>query len=93
MNTGRWKDRGKIPVEIRLLGCRPAGETPLSAPIVQTAAAVTKTADYSMSFKFPAITIGGGGEQIGSAHSLEEVFDSTGSRKGTQVLAVALVPQ
>ena len=103
----RWKNKGKISVEIKLLGYRPAGETPASAPIVQTATAVGKSlgfesrigegstdSNYPMSFKFPAITIGGGGEQIGSAHSLEEAFDSTGSWKGTQralLLAVALV--
>ena len=103
----RWKNKGKIAVEIKLLGYRPAGETPESAPIVQTSVAVSKAlgfdqrlgegstdSNYPMSFKMPAITIGGGGTQMGSAHSLEEAFDSTDSWKGTQralLLAVALV--
>ena len=103
----RWKNKGKIAVEIKLLGYRPAGETMESAAIVQTSLAVSKAlgfdpklgegstdANYPMSFKMPAITIGGGGTQIGSAHSLEEAYDSTDSWKGTQralLLAVALV--
>jgi tripeptide aminopeptidase len=102
----RWKNKGKIAVEIKLLGYRPAGETPESAPIVQTAKAVGKAlgyevrlgegstdSNYPMSFKAPAITIGGGGTGTG-AHSLDEAFDSTDSWKGTQralLLAVALV--
>ena len=103
----RWKNKGKIAVEIKLLGYRPAGETPESAAIVQTSTAVSKAlgfdarlgegstdSNYPMSFKMPAITIGGGGMQMGSAHSLEEAFDTTDSWKGTQralLLAVALV--
>lgn len=102
----RWKNKGKIAVEIKLLGYRPAGETPESAAIVQTAKAVGKAlgyevrlgegstdSNYPMSFKAPAITIGGGGTGTG-AHSLDEAFDSTDSWKGTQralLLAVALV--
>jgi len=102
----RWKNKGKIAVEIKLLGYRPAGETPEAAPIVQTAKAVGKAmgyevrlgegstdSNYPMSFKAPAITIGGGGTGTG-AHSLDEAFDSTDSWKGTQralLLAVALV--
>ena len=102
----RWKNKGKIAVEIKLLGYRPAGETPESAAIVQTAEAVGKAlgyevrlgegstdSNYPMSFKAPAITIGGGGTGTG-AHSLDEAFDSTDSWKGTQralLLAVALV--
>jgi tripeptide aminopeptidase len=102
----RWKNKGKIAVEIKLLGYRPAGETPEAASIVQTAKAVGKAlgyevrlgegstdSNYPMSFKAPAITIGGGGTGTG-AHTLDEGFDSTDSWKGTQralLLAVALV--
>ena len=102
----RWKNKGKIAVEIKLLGYRPAGETPESAAIVQTAKSVAKAlghearvgegstdSNYPMSFKAPAITIGGGGTGTG-AHSLDEAFDSTDSWKGTQralLLAVSLV--
>ena len=102
----RWKNKGKIAVEIKLLGYRPAGETAESAAIVQTAKGVAKAlgyearigegstdSNYPMSFHAPAITIGGGGASTG-AHSLDETFDSTDSWKGTQralLLAVALV--
>ena len=102
----RWKNKGKIAVEIKLLGYRPAGDTPEGAPIVQAAKAVGKAlghevrlgegstdSNYPMSFKAPAITIGGGGSGTG-AHTLDEAFDSAESWKGTQralLLAVALV--
>ena len=102
----RWKNKGKIAVDIKLLGYRPAGETPETAPIVQTSNAVSKAlgfeprlgegstdSNYPMSFKAPAITIGGGGTGTG-AHSIDEAFDSNDSWKGTQralLLAVALV--
>ncbi len=104
--NARWKDKGKIAVELKMLGNRPAGETPESAPIVKTALAVSKAlgfesgvgegstdSNYPMSLNIPAITIGGGGRGEG-AHSPEESFDITGSWKGTQraiLLAVALV--
>jgi hypothetical protein len=45
-----------------------------------------------MNMGIPAITIGGGGKGTG-AHSLNEVYDSTDSWKGTQralLLAVTL---
>jgi tripeptide aminopeptidase len=104
--NARWKDKGKIAVEIRMLGNRPAGETAESAPIMKTALAVSKAlqfdsqvgegstdSNYPMSLNIPAITIGGGGRGEG-AHSPEESFDITDSWKGTQraiLLAVALV--
>ena len=104
--NARWKNKGKISVEIRMLGNRPAGETPESAPIMKTALAVSKAmnfeisvgegstdSNYPMSLGVAAITIGGGGRGEG-AHSPEESFDITDSWKGTQraiLLAVALV--
>src|SRR5947207_44367 len=42
----RWKNKGKIAVDIKLLGYRPAGETPESAPIVKTSAAVSKALGF-----------------------------------------------
>lgn len=104
--NARWKDKGKISLELKMLGNRPAGETPESAPIMKTAMAVSKAlgfesgvgegstdSNYPMSLGVPAITIGGGGKGEG-AHSPEESFDITDSWKGSQraiLLAVALV--
>lgn len=104
--NARWKDKGKIALELKRLGNRPAGETPENAPILKTALAVSKAlgfeagvgegstdSNYPMSLGIPAITIGGGGKGEG-AHSPEESFDITDSWKGSQraiLLAIALV--
>ena len=104
--NARWKDKGKIALELKRLGNRPAGETPENAPILKTALAVSEAlgfeagvgegstdSNYPMSLGIPAITIGGGGKGEG-AHSPEESFDITDSWKGSQraiLLAVALV--
>jgi acetylornithine deacetylase/succinyl-diaminopimelate desuccinylase-like protein len=101
----RWSRPGSITVVKELVGNRPAGETPSSSPIVQTALAVGRTlglspaltegstdANLPISLKIPAITIGGGGSGA-NAHALSESFDTTDSWKGTQnavLLAIAL---
>jgi len=104
--NGRWKDKGKIALDLKMLGNRPAGETAESAPIMKTALAVSKAlgfesgvgegstdSNYPMSLNIPAITIGGGGRGE-AAHSPEESFDITDSWKGSQraiLLVVSLV--
>jgi tripeptide aminopeptidase len=101
----RWGGKGAVSVSPEMVGLRPAGNTAESAPIVQTAIAVSKSlslpvrlgegstdANVPMNLNIPAITIGGGGKGTG-AHSLNETYDSTDSWKGTQralLLAVAL---
>jgi tripeptide aminopeptidase len=103
--NARWGDKGKLSVRKEKVGDRPAGNTPESSMIVQTALAATKAlgltaqlgegstdANYPMSLHIPAITIGGGGTGAG-AHSLGESFDASNSWRGTQralLLAVAL---
>ena len=104
----RWSRPGMITAIKELVGDRPAGETPSSSPIVQTALAVGRTlgvapaltegstdANLPISMKIPAITIGGGGSASNS-HALSESFDSTDSWKGTQnavLLAIALTQE
>lgn len=101
----RWNNKGPITVSPEMVGLRPAGNTPASAPIVKTAVAVSKAlgvtgrigegstdSNVPMNMGIPAITIGGGGKGSG-AHSLNETYDSTDSWKGTQralLLAVSL---
>ncbi len=103
--NARWSNRGQLSVTVDLVGDRPAGRTPDDSYIVRTAADATRAlgaaaelgagstdANYPMSLKIPAITIGGGGSARG-AHSLAESFDSTDSWRGTEralLLAVAL---
>lgn len=100
----RWNN-GRLTVTKELVGDRPAGRTPESAAIVQTAVAVNTAlglpiglgegstdANIPMSLGIPAITIGGGGKGQG-AHSPAEAFDTTDSWKGTErvlLLVIAL---
>jgi acetylornithine deacetylase/succinyl-diaminopimelate desuccinylase-like protein len=102
--NARWSE-GRLTVDRQLVGERPAGRTPETAPIVQAAASVTSALGFPvsldegstdsnipMSLGIPAVTIDGGGRGAG-AHALTETFDSTDSWKGTQravLLAIAL---
>jgi acetylornithine deacetylase/succinyl-diaminopimelate desuccinylase-like protein len=101
----RWGQPGMITVTKELVGDRPAGETPVSSPIVRTAQAVGEAlglsvtlgegstdANLPISLKIPAITIGAGGRGM-DGHSLSESFDTTDAWKGTQnalLLSIAL---
>jgi tripeptide aminopeptidase len=101
----RWNNKGDLTVDPKLVGDRPAGQTPADSPIVRAAISVTKALDLPvsldesstdanvpMSLSIPGITIDGGGRSTG-AHALTESFDSTDSWKGTQralLVAIAL---
>jgi tripeptide aminopeptidase len=103
--NARWNDKGRVTVEKRLVGDRPAGQTSVTSPIVQAALSVSRAlglkssldegstdSNIAMSLGIPAITIDGGGRGTG-AHALEETFDTTDSWQGTQravLLAIAL---
>lgn len=86
-NGIRSTREGTITVEIRTLGDRPAGNTPVDADIVQYATAALRAngfapkhhasstdANIPMSLGIPAIKIGSGGTG-GRAHSLGEWID------------------
>ncbi len=93
----RWKDKGKLSVKVDQIGVRPAGQTPMSAAIVNAASGSIKAlklgepefsssssdSNVPMHLGIPAITIGGGGIDKG-AHSLSESDDVTDSYKGVQ---------
>jgi acetylornithine deacetylase/succinyl-diaminopimelate desuccinylase-like protein len=91
----RWKDRGRISADRKLVGDRPGGSVPESSPIVQAAVSVTRAlglpvdvdegstdSNIPISLGIPAVTIDGGGSSTGT-HSLDETFDSTDSWQGT----------
>ncbi len=104
--NARWNKPGQITVEKKLVGDRPAGNTPENSPIVRaglaTATALGFTANLGegstdsntpMSLHIPAITIGGGGRGNDS-HALTESFDMTDAWQGTQhamLLVITLV--
>lgn len=101
----RWGGHATISSVIDLVGDRPAGSTPATSPIVETAQAVARElglvaslsegstdANVPMSRRIPAIAIGGGGWSDDS-HAPQESFDMTESWKGTVnavLLTVAL---
>jgi len=94
--NARWGKAGAITVVKELVGDRPAGSTPESAPIVKNGLAVATVLGFSanlgeastdsnlpMSLKIPAITVGGGGRGR-DGHALTESYDTTDSWMGTQ---------
>jgi tripeptide aminopeptidase len=96
---------GAVSLRRELVGDRPAGSIPSSAPIVRTAQAVARAlrleapisesssdANLPLSLGIPAIAIGAGGQSYDS-HAVTEWFDTTDAWKGTEnalLLAVAL---
>jgi di/tripeptidase len=98
-NKARSTGQGRIELDIKLIGDRPSGEIPVSAPIVQTATAVVRAFGmnpfYSMSstdsnipisMGIPGITLDSGGRG-GRAHALDEWIDvdKAASVKGINV--------
>ncbi|MBY0504738.1 MAG: M20/M25/M40 family metallo-hydrolase [Bryobacteraceae bacterium] len=85
-NAARSTAQGKIKMEAKLIGDRPAGETPRNSPLVETIAAVVRAfglkpsysisstdSNIPISLGIPAATIGRG--KGGRQHSLDEWVD------------------
>ncbi len=101
----RWGGGRTLIVTKELVGDRPAGSLPESAPLVKKAMEVllalgfsgptgvgSSDANYPLSLGIPSLDIGGGGRGT-EAHALGESFDTTDSWKGTQralLLVIAL---
>ncbi|CAN5841487.1 M20/M25/M40 family metallo-hydrolase [soil metagenome] len=92
----RWNDKGKIALDIKLIGDRPTGNQSQDLPLIKLAASANKYMNIENDFGFsstdsnlpislgiPAITIDGGGIGRG-AHSLDEEWDSKDSYIGSQ---------
>lgn len=93
----RWRAGARLTVTKQVIGDRPAGSLPASAPIVQTVQAAARAilgtsvplsegssdANLPLSLGIPAVTIGGGG-QGEDVHAASEWWDPTDSWKGTQ---------
>jgi acetylornithine deacetylase/succinyl-diaminopimelate desuccinylase-like protein len=104
-NAARSTGVGRVQVEWKLIGDRPWGETPRSAPIVETAAAVVRhfgdvpsfgagstDANIPISLGIPAIAIDSGG-LAGRSHATDEWIDveKAASLRGVQSALVLLV--
>lgn len=96
---------GGMPVEVRIIGHRPAGELPAGARIVEVFRAVdahlgiqtsiqrsSTDANIPISLGIEAAAIGGGGSS-GASHSLREWYDPAGRELGLKraLLALALL--
>ena len=86
-NRARLTSQGRIEVDVKLIGDRPFGQTPMNAPIVQTAAGVIQAlgmnptygssstdSNIPMSLGIPAMTLESGGTG-GRNHTLDEWID------------------
>jgi tripeptide aminopeptidase len=83
-----------LQVKVHLLGARPTGETPPSAPIVKLAQEATRLfgvhprldqsstdSNLPISLGIPAITLGAGGKS-GCSHTLDEWYEPLGREDG-----------
>lgn len=99
-NAARSTREGRVTADPTVIGDRPCGETPLDAPILQTATAVVKAfglrpsygisstdSNVPMSLGIPAITIGRGAG--GRSHSPDEWTD-VGKPDAVQAVRVAV---
>jgi tripeptide aminopeptidase len=86
-NRARSTSQGRVTVDVRLIGDRPFGQIPVSAPIVQTASAIIQgygmnvtygmsstDSNIPMSMGIPSITLESGGTG-GRNHTLDEWID------------------
>jgi len=86
-NRARSTREGPVTLDLKLVGDRPSGQTPRTAPIIQTAAAAIRAmggtprfsysstdANLPISLGIPAMTIDSGGLG-GRAHALDEWID------------------
>jgi acetylornithine deacetylase/succinyl-diaminopimelate desuccinylase-like protein len=104
-NAARSIASGIVTAEIARVGDRPAGETPVGAPIRDIAAAAVAAEGYAPHFEFsstdanlpmslgiPALKVGAGGRG-GRAHSLEEWLDvePTESLRGMRTTLAAIL--
>jgi acetylornithine deacetylase/succinyl-diaminopimelate desuccinylase-like protein len=104
-NARRSTKEGAISVDLKLIGDRPSGVTPVDQPLVQIASAVMKKngltpifvttstdANIPISLGIPAITIAAGGNGSGY-HSLKEWtdVDKSPSVKGIETALVVLL--
>ena len=102
-NAARSTKEGKVEADVKLIGDRPSGETPVNSPLVQNATAVLKAfgltphygisstdSNIPISLGIPAITIGRGPSE--RSHALDEWTDveKSSAVKAAQI-ALAIV--
>ena len=95
-NAQRRRGTRALEIEIRLIGDRPTGETPVHSHIVRAARAATRIlgetaelvasstdANVPIALGIPAIAIGAGGES-GGTHTIDEWYTNDGGAEGLE---------
>ncbi|MGH9901469.1 MAG: M20/M25/M40 family metallo-hydrolase, partial [Pyrinomonadaceae bacterium] len=93
-NTARRPGTPPLELDVKLIGDRPSGETPLGAPLVRLAEEATRAlghnprfdcsstdSNVAISLGIPAVTVGAGGAS-GNSHTLDEWYDPRGRDLG-----------
>lgn len=93
-NAGRRAGDPPLELDMRLIGDRPSGETPVDATLVRIAEEATRAfgfrprldrsstdSNIAISLGIPAVTLGTGGAS-GNSHTLDEWFDPRGRETG-----------
>lgn len=95
-NNKRKRGTPALQLDVRVIGDRPGGETPVNSSLVRIARAVTRhfgsapelvasstDANIPIALGVPAITIGAGGES-GGTHTLDEWYTNTNGAEGIE---------
>lgn len=102
-NAARRRGTPTLQLEIRVIGDRPCGETPVNSAIVRAARAATRLlgdhaemvasstdANVPIALGIPAIAIGAGGES-GGTHTLDEWYTNDGGPEGIERCLLAVL--
>lgn len=102
-NGRRRRGTRALDLRVELIGDRPSGETPASAPIVAAARAATRLigetpelvasstdANIPIALGIPAIALGAGGRSAG-AHTTEEWYDNDGGPEGLERILLTIL--
>lgn len=93
-NAGRRAGDPPLELDMKLIGDRPSGETPVDTPLVRITEEATRAfgfrprldrsstdSNIAISLGIPAVTLGTGGTS-GNSHTLDEWFDPRGRETG-----------
>lgn len=96
VNARRKRGTGGLKLDVRLIGDRPSGETPVNSALVRAARAATRAlgdtpelvssstdANIPIALGIPAIAIGAGGES-GGTHTIDEWYSNEGGPEGLE---------
>lgn len=96
INSTRKRGTAPLQLDVRVIGERPSGETPVNSALVRAARAATRLmgdtpelvasstdANIPIALGIPAIAIGAGGES-GGTHTLEEWYSNNGGPEGIE---------